>query len=86
MSSWSRKSRRSLRYTAASILPVVAVGSALAMRFGRAGVLLAGLLTLPWFAWRYDNETGHFLPLAVLVVFAFVVLALFVFLMAVVLR
>jgi len=64
----------------------VAFGLALAWRLGTAGMILTGLLSLPWMAWRYDNSTGHFLPLAVLVVFALVILALFVFLMAVWMR
>jgi hypothetical protein len=64
----------------------VACGAALAWRLGTVGVLLAALLSLPWMAWRYDNPTGHFLPLAVLVDFAFIILALFVYLMAIVFR
>ena len=79
-------SRCSVGYTAGSLTPVVACGWALGWQFGTAGLLLAGLLALPWLAWRYDNATGHFLPLAVLLVFAFVILALFIFLMAVWLR
>jgi hypothetical protein len=67
-------------------MPIMACASALALRFGTAAVMLTGLLALPWLAWRYDNATGHFLPLAVLVVFVFIILTLFVFLMAVWLR
>jgi len=45
-------------------------------------LIVAGLLALPWFAWRYDNETGTFLPLAVLALFPIAVLALLLFLIA----
>jgi hypothetical protein len=53
---------------------------------GKAGVLIAGLLALPWIAWRYDNETGTFLPLSVLLVFLLTILGLLMFLMAIVLK
>jgi hypothetical protein len=54
--------------------------------WGRAGLLIAGLLALPWIAWRYDNETGTFLPLSVLMLFLFGVLGLLLYLMAIVLK
>jgi hypothetical protein len=56
-------SRRTLNYTAWSITPVAAVTTALALFIGKSGLLFAGLMALPWFAWRYDNETGAFFPL-----------------------
>jgi hypothetical protein len=46
------------------------------------GLVVAALLALPWFAWRYDNKSGTFLPLAVLALFPIAVLALLLFLIA----
>jgi hypothetical protein len=95
MSSWSRKvtskpgtktGRLTLAYTALSLVPVAAVAVMLRYLLGKGGLPLAGLLALPWLAWRYDNRTGTFLPLSVLVVFLFIILGLLVFLMAVVLK
>ena len=79
-------SRLTVTYTGWSVAPVIAAALLLVWLIGRGGLLVAGLLALPWFAWRYDNETGTFLPLSVLVLFLFVVLALLLYLMAIVLK
>ena len=78
--------RQTLTYTGWSIAPVAAAALLLTWLIGRGGLLLAGLVALPWLAWRYDNETGTFLPLSVLVLFLFAVLALLLVLMAIVLK
>jgi hypothetical protein len=78
-------SRRSVGYTLMSFVPVAATISLMSWRMGRGGILLASILALPWLAWRYDNETGTFLPLSVLFLFVFAVLGLLMFLLAVVL-
>ena len=49
-------------------------------------MLIEALLALPWLAWRYDNETGTFLPLSVLLLFLFAILGVLMFLMAIVLK
>jgi hypothetical protein len=77
--------RRTVRYTFCSCAPVAAVGAVCMWRFGGSGFLLAALLAVPWVAMRYDNDTGVFLPLAVLFLFVFAVLALLLLLMALVL-
>jgi hypothetical protein len=51
---------------------------------GRSGAILVVVLALPWLAWRYDNETGAFLPLAVLLLLVLGVLALLLFLVTLV--
>ena len=45
--------------------------------------MIALLLSLPWFAWRYDNESGAFLVLAVLLLLVIAIAALLLLLMAV---
>lgn len=78
----TRRTRRTLTYSLWSLLPFIAVLIPLGILLGRPGLIVAGLLALPWFAWRYDNETGTFLPLAVLALFPITVLALLLFLIA----
>ena len=78
--------RRSIAYTASSLVPVGVAAFLLFWLIGKAGLLVAGLLAVPWLAWRYDNETGTFLPLSVLFLFVFMVLALLLVLMALVLK
>jgi hypothetical protein len=78
--------RRSLSYTAWSVAPIIVAALLLHWLLGKAGLFLAGLLALPWVAWRYDNETGTFLPLSVLLLFLFAVLALLLLLIALVLK
>ena len=51
-----------------SLLPVAALAILFRYLLPEGGAPLAGLLALPWIAWRYDNRTGTFLPLSVLVV------------------
>ena len=76
--------RQRLSYAGWSVGPVGLAAALLAWFCGELGLLIAGLLALPWLAWRYDNETGAFLPLAVLLLFVFAVLALLLFLTALV--
>lgn len=78
--------RRTVAYTVWSLPPVILSAVVLAWVLGKDGVALAALLALPWVAWRYDNETGTFLPLSVLLPFLLVVLALLLLLMALVLK
>jgi hypothetical protein len=76
--------RLTIAYTSWSIAPVaVAVGIFWCL-LGGLGVLITGLIALPWLAWRYDNETGAFLPLAVLLLLVCGVLGLVLFLTAIV--
>ena len=94
MSSWSRdlnagtavvKANRSgLAYTGLSLGPVAAAAIVLSFLLGRPGLLISGLSALPWLAWRYDNETGAFLPLVVLLLLVLAVLGLVLFLTAIV--
>ena len=78
--------RRTVAYTVWSLAPVILSAVVLAWVLGKDGVALAALLALPWVAWRYDNETGTFLPLSVLLLFLLVVLALVLLFMALVLK
>jgi hypothetical protein len=79
-----KATRRTLSYSLASFAPLAISLLFLVWSLGRSGILLSGLTALPWLAWRYDNETGAFLPLAVLLLFAFAVLALLLFLVTLV--
>jgi hypothetical protein len=72
--------RHTLRYTGWSFGPVALVATLLAWMFGGLGLLIAGVTALPWLAWRYDNQTGAFLPLAVLLLLVVAVLGLLLFL------
>ncbi|HEX6783514.1 MAG TPA: hypothetical protein VF098_02515 [Sphingomicrobium sp.] len=67
-----------------SIAPVAAAAMLLPSLLGRSGAILVVVLALPWLAWRYDNETGAFLPLAVLLLLVLGVLALLLFLVTLV--
>jgi hypothetical protein len=78
-----RASRRTLAYTAWSVAPTVAVAAALVWLLGSPALLIAGVLALPWLAWRYDNETGAFFPVAILFLIVCIVLALLLLLMAI---
>jgi len=51
---------------------------------GSAATLLVCVLALPIIAWRYDNPTGAFFPLAVLFVLAVAILIVLMGLVAVV--
>ena len=86
MQTVAKASRRTVGYTAWSAGPVVAAALVLWWPLGRPGLLIAGLLALPWIAWRYDNETRTFLPLSVLLLFLFGVLGMLLYLMAIVLK
>jgi hypothetical protein len=79
-----KATRRTLSYSLASFAPLAISFLFLVWSLGRSGILLSGLTALPWLAWRYDNETGAFLPLALLFLLVFAVLALLLFLIAVV--
>jgi hypothetical protein len=76
-------SRRTLAYTIRSVLPFVLVAALITFLLGRAGFLATMMLSLPWFAWRYDNQSGAFFILAVLAVIVLAVLALLILLMAI---
>jgi len=76
--------RPSPAYIGWSVGPIVAVAFLLPFLLGKIGLLITGLLALPWLAWRYDNETGAFLRLAMLLCFVFLVLGLVLFLTALV--
>jgi hypothetical protein len=55
----------------------------LGVAFGTPGVIAAIPATFVWLAWRFDNATGTFLVLAVLVLIAVAVPAMLLVLMAV---
>ena len=76
--------RRTLSYSLWSFGPIAVIIALAGLCFGRTGFFIVALLALPWLAWRYDNATGTFLPLAVLLLFVFAVLALLLFLTALV--
>jgi cell division protein FtsW (lipid II flippase) len=71
--------RRSLRYTAWSLVPIAALLAAL----GAAGIWMAILAAIPWLAWRYDNDSGTFLVFALLFLLVLGVAGLLLFLVAV---
>jgi hypothetical protein len=79
-----RAARRTLGYSLGSLMPLALASVLLAWSLGRRGIFLAGLGSLPWLAWRYDNETGAFLPLAVLLLLVLGVLGLLLFLVTLV--
>ena len=79
-----RTTRRTLGYSLGSFAPLAAALTVLMWSLGRPGILLAGLAALPWLAWRYDNNAGAFLPLAVLLLFVLAALALLLFLVTLV--
>jgi hypothetical protein len=72
--------RRTIRYAAWSAGPIILVAGLMWRLLGGAGLTIAALLALPWLAWRYDNQTGTFFPLAVLLLFVIAVLGLLLFL------
>ena len=74
--------RRTLSYSLGSLAPLVLAIALLAWSLGRPGIWLAGLASLPWLAWRYDNEA--FFPLAVLLLLVLGVLGLLLFLVTLV--
>ena len=75
--------RRSLRYTAWSLVPIAALLAALGARMGNAGIWMAILAAIPWLAWRYDNDSGTFLVFALLFLLVLGVAGLLLFLVAV---
>ena len=79
-----RANRGTLRYSLASIAPLVAAAIVLIWSIDRPGILVSGLAALPWLAWRYDNQTGAFLPLAILLLVVVGVLGLLLFLVTLV--
>ena len=40
------------------------ITAALALLIGGPGLAIAAIAALPWFAWRFDNDAGTWLPLA----------------------
>jgi hypothetical protein len=67
-------------------LLIVAAGSiaAAAALSGSALAIAAALISLPAIAWRYDNRTGVFLPLAILLLIVVGVLAALLGLLAII--
>ncbi len=76
-------SRRTLRYSAWSLVPPAALAAALGLALGSAGLWVALLLSIPWLAWRYDNDSGTFLVFAVLLVLVLGTCAMLLVLIAV---
>lgn len=62
----AKTARTTWRYSLWSAGPVVTAAAALGLLLDSRGLALAAILSLPWLAWRYDNESGTFLVLAVL--------------------
>ena len=75
--------RRTLRYTTWSIAPIAVLLAALGARMQTAGIWVAILASIPWLAWRYDNDSGTFLVLALLFLLVLGVAGLLLFLIAV---
>jgi hypothetical protein len=75
--------RRSFAYTTQSVAPFVVVTVALSLVLGGAGLAVAMVLGLPWFAFRYDNQSGAFFVLALISVIILAVLVLLIMLMAI---
>ena len=75
--------RRSLRYTAWSIAPIAMLLAALGARMETAGIWIAILVSIPWLAWRYDNDSGTYLVFAVLFLLILGMIGLLLFLLAV---
>ncbi len=65
------------------ILLVIAAAAFVA---GGGAAIGTGLLALPVMAWRYDNQTGVFLPLSILLLIVFGILAALLGLIAIVHR
>jgi hypothetical protein len=75
--------RRTLRYTIWTIAPMAALATALAAALAMSGVWIAALLSMPWLAWRYDNDSGNFFVLAMLLLLVLGIVAMLLFLIAV---
>lgn len=74
--------RRSLSYSAWSAAPVAALAALLGIFLSAQGVVLAGLVAIPWLAWRYDNDSGAFLIFAILFLLVLAIPALLLALLA----
>ncbi len=70
------------KYGAQSIAVIATAMAGLGMAFGGAGLAAASLMSFLWLAWRFDNDSGTFLVLAVLFLIVLSVLALLLGLMA----
>ena len=79
----ARPARRTFRHAALSLAPPAAFAATMGLLYGSPGATLAALAALPWLAWRYDNQTGTFLILAILFLMVLAVPALLLALMAV---
>ncbi|WP_129792532.1 hypothetical protein [Sphingosinicella sp. CPCC 101087] len=55
----------------------------LGLSAGRPGIVAALLASLVWLAWRFDNQSGTFLVLTILVLIALAIPAMLLVLMAV---
>jgi hypothetical protein len=75
--------RLTLRYTAWTIAPLCVLAIALGLMWAAAGLWVAAVFSVPWLAWRYDNDSGTFLVFALLFLLIIGVTALLLFLMAV---
>jgi hypothetical protein len=75
--------RRTLRYTAWTIAPIAALLAALGAGMQTAGIWVAILVSIPWLAWRYDNDSGTWLVFAMLFLLILGVMGLLLFLIAV---
>ena len=80
-----KSSRGTFGYTIWTLVPPASLIAALGLAYSTPGAMLAGLLSIPWLAWRYDNDSGAFFVLALLLLLILLVLALLLILMAVVL-
>lgn len=79
----SARSRRSLAYTTRTVAPLAVAAAGLFAILGTSSIVAALVMGLPWLAWRYDNATGVFFPLAVLLLIVLGILGLILMLMAV---
>ena len=78
-----KRPARSRKFTLLSLALLATVAAALGMAFGGPGIALAVVLAILWRIWRFDNESGTDLVLAVLLLIALAVPALLLLLMAV---
>ena len=66
------------------LIVTIALVVCVALVAGDAAAVLTCILALPLLAWRYDNRSGTFFPLAILFVLAVAILAILIGLVAIV--